>query len=178
MICIPTIKSFVKSRMFNLINIQLLNILGSEITAKKCMNNDLILNWIPVYIKVTKIDSVRFDHTGIKSFFFKFQISVIFYNFIFFPPFLYFLFFFFCFFKFSLKFFFKFSDLFMETFVKPVSCLVFQPYIFPNIQKSLLILKQQIRIFPGLQFVWIFYAPFLIWIIFIKCTSSRSVKIY
>lgn len=148
--------------MFNLINIQLLNILGSEITAKKCMNNDLILNWIPVYIKVTKIDSVRFDHTGIKSFFFKFQISVIFYNFIFFPPFLYFLFFFFCFFKFSLKFFFKFSDLFMETFVKPVSCLVFQPYIFPNIQKSLLILKQQIRIFPGLQFVWIFYAPFLI----------------
>lgn len=95
MICIPTITSFVKSRMFNLINIQLLNILGSEITAKKCMHNDLILNWIPVYIKVTKIDSVRFDHTGIKSFFFKFQISVIFYNFIFFPPFLYFLFFFF-----------------------------------------------------------------------------------
>lgn len=95
MICIPTIKSFVKSRMFNLINIQLLNILGSEITAKKCMHNDLILNWIPVYIKVTKIDSVRFDHTGIKSFCFKFQISVIFYNFIFFPPFLYFLFFFF-----------------------------------------------------------------------------------
>lgn len=94
LICIPTIKSFVKSRMFNLINIQLLNILGSEITAKKCMHNDLILNWIPVYIKVTKIDSVRFDHTGIKSFFFKFQISVIFYNFIFFPPFLYFFFFF------------------------------------------------------------------------------------
>lgn len=57
------------------------------------MHNDLILNWIPVYIKVTKIDSVRFDHTGIKSFFFKFQFSVIFYNFIFSPPFLYFFFF-------------------------------------------------------------------------------------
>lgn len=114
------------------------------------MHNDLILNWIPVYIKVTKIDSVRFDHTGIKSFFFKFQFSVIFYNFIFFPPFLYF--FFICFFEFS--------DLFMETFVKPVFCLVFQPYIFPNIQKSLLILKQQIRIFPGLQFVGLFMPLF------------------
>lgn len=125
------------------------------------MHNDLILNWIPVYIKVTKIDSVRFDHTGIKSFFFKFQFSVIFYNLLFSPTFsLLLIFFFFCFFKISLKFFFKFSDLFMETFVKPVFCLVFQPYIFPNIQKSLLILKQQIRIFPGLQFFLDFLCPF------------------
>lgn len=66
------------------------------------MHNDLILNWIPVYIKVTNIDSARFDH--INSFFFKFQFSVIFYYFIFFPPFLYSLFS--CLFEISLKFFF------------------------------------------------------------------------
>lgn len=131
------------------------------------MHNDLILNWFPAYIKVTNIDSARFDN--INSFFFKFQFSVIFYNFIFFPPFLYFFFFFV-----SLNF----QIYSWRLLWNRYSALFFNHTFSPNIQRSLLILKQQIRIFPGLQFVWIFYAPFLIWIIFIKCTSSRSVKIY